>query len=129
MPTAEPFNAPMTGVRSRHGSRSCGEFGPCPAVLLVVEGEVRAAGFHVGTGGEVASAAGDDDGAHRFVGVEQFELAVKFDLHRRGERVPAVGPVQPDHRGGSGRFDGDSVRHGVARTRRSWAAPSREDPE
>jgi hypothetical protein len=69
----------------------------------VVEG--LAAGGQVGPGAKGPAGPGDDDGAHRVVGVGLVEHRDQLVAHACGEGVELVGPVQRD--------GGDAVVHAV----------------
>ena len=109
-PTAGPLIAPITGFVHRK-MRSVSE----AALVAVVHLGPTAAGD--GADPSAASvlnvspppprsapaqkprpATGDDDGAHVVVGVDPVEGVAQLALHRDGEGVEPVGPVEGDRR-------------------------------
>ena len=100
-PTAGPLIAAMTGFfDSKMRSDTSPPPSRCVSIVsaLTLRGAVEglAAAAQVGAGTEATPGAGDDDRAHRVVGVGLIEGVDQLDAHLRGEGVELVRAVQRD---------------------------------
>ena len=94
MPTAWPFSAAITGLRTSHAAGRTGDASkPAPGAAKVSPPPPRSARHAEGT-----PRAGHDHGANTVVGVARGVGASELVTHAPGEAVEPVGTVEREHR-------------------------------